>query len=372
MQDRFNEKAVSLLKAILSHLLSQHISSDFEKGVFEKFNRVRIKDSTKFALPEAYAEQYKGYGGVTHNSSSMISIQYEYDLLSGTTMDTRLTSGLCNDQADSRDHTNDIAENDLFIRDLGYCTIDYMTKVDENGACFLNRLAPKIKVYRADEPDKELDLKACVRRLKKHKLPYLEYRVLIGKKAKMATRLILSAVDEQTYQKRMRKTRKQARSYGHQVSDNFSNRAKLNLFITNTNSTDLPARHIQPAYSLRWQIELIFKVWKSQANINDLKEVRIQRFECQLLGKIIWLLLHWKLYSWLDHNIIRKNTSKCGSIWKYYKLAYSFSAKLRNLTLGLDKIENLIVYLSNIPLKLLTLEKKKGKTSYYQKLTALN
>ena len=372
LQDRFNHKAVRVLKAVLSHLLSLHIPSDFDKGIFEKFHRVRIKDSTRFALPETYSGRYQGYGGVTNFSASMISIQYEYDLLSGTTMDARLTSGLSNDQADSRDHTHDIAKNDLFIRDLGYCTIDYMAKLDQKGAFFLNRLAPKTKIYHAEDPDQELDLKACVRRLKKYKLPYLEYHVLIGKEAKLATRLILSCVDQQTYQKRIKKTRKQARSYGHQVSDQFLDRAKLNLFITNTEANDLPAQHIQPTYSLRWQIELIFKVWKSQARINDWKEVKIDRFECQLLGKIIWLLLHWKLYSWLDHNIIRKKTNYCGSLWKYYKIAFNLSDQLRRVSLGYESPETIFSYLNHIPIWLLTLEKKKGKTSYYQKLKSLN
>jgi len=372
LQNRFNHKAVRLLKAVLSHLLNLHIPSDIDKGIYERFNRVRIKDSTRFALPERYAERYQGYGGVTNFSAAMISIQYEYDLLSGTPMDARLTSGLSNDQSDSRDHTHDIAEGDLFIRDLGYCTADYMKKIDQNGAFFVNRLAPQIKIYYADQPDKELDLKACVKKLKRYNLPYLEYHVLLGKEAKLAARLILSCVDQQTYQKRIKKTQKQARSYGHQVSDNFRNRAKLNLFVTNTEADDLPAQHVQPTYSLRWQIELIFKVWKSQARINDLKEVKIDRFECQLLGKLIWLLLHWKLYCWLDHNIIRKKTTYCGSLWKYYKLAFNLSGQLRRVSLGYQSPETILSYLKNIPIKLLALEKKKGKTSYYQKLKPLN
>ncbi len=77
----------------------------------------------------------------------MISIQYEYDLLSGQAMDLRLTSGTINDQRDAKDNTHDIVENDLFIRDLGYATIPYMKHIKSNKAFFLNRLSPQTKVY---------------------------------------------------------------------------------------------------------------------------------------------------------------------------------------------------------------------------------
>lgn len=361
-----------MLKEVLSGLLSKQISSGFDKGLFSHFNRVRIKDSTRFALPESYACQYKGYGGVTHNSASMISIQCEYDLLSGKTMDLRLTNGLCNDQSDSRDFTNQVERADLFIRDLGYCTIDYMSRLSEKGAYFLNRLTPKVKVYYADESDRELDIKHCLKRLKRHGLPYLEYQVLIGKTAKLPARLVISSVDQSTYEKRMRKVRKQARSYGHQTSDEFRSRAKANLFVTNAPVENLSTKQVQPAYSLRWQIELIFKIWKSQANINNLKEVKIHRFECQLLGQIIWLLLHWKLYWWLNLYINSKNKEILCSPWKYYKCAYRLTHKLRGVANQLIKPKELIGLLTKIPIDLIKLEKKRNSYNHIYLFLTLN
>lgn len=372
LQERFNARAVLLLKEVLSRLLGQHLPSVYCKGLLEGFNRVRIKDSTRFALPEAYAPNYKGYGGVTRNSASMISIQCEYDLLSGQTMDLRLTNGLCNDQADSRDFTMDIQQGDLFIRDLGYCTMDYMSKLSNKGAYFLNRLAPKVKVYHAEDPDRELDVDHCLKKLKKHQLPHLEYRVLMGKEAKLPARLIISAVDQAIYERRVRKTRKRARSCGHQTSDQFRTRAKANIFVTNAPAQQLSASRVQSAYGLRWQIELIFKIWKSQAKINDIKEVKIHRFECHLLGQVIWLLLHWKLYWWLNHRLTKQNGRVRISPWKYYKFAYRSAAKLRRIALEIDPPEGYIKSIIGIPIQLLVLEKKNNKNSNIYELLSLN
>ncbi len=55
--------------------------------------------------------------------------------------------------------------------------------------------------------------------MKRHKLPYLEYQVLVGKKAKTPCRLVIYQVDRSIYEKRIGKTSKQAKSCGYQVSE---------------------------------------------------------------------------------------------------------------------------------------------------------
>ena len=115
IHERFNPKAVAFLNAVLATLLEREFEIRVKDQALSSFARIRIKDSTRFALPEAYASNYKGHGGATHNSASMISIQYEYDLCSGNTMDLRLTTGVRNDQKDAKENTHDIKKNDLFI-----------------------------------------------------------------------------------------------------------------------------------------------------------------------------------------------------------------------------------------------------------------
>lgn len=115
---RFTAQAVAFLKRCLDILLFQKIRYQGDKELLKShFKRIRIKDSTKFSLPDPFSEKYRGYGGALSQSSSMISIQYEYDFISGQSMDLRLTSGLLNDQSDSAEFTHDIREKDLFLRD---------------------------------------------------------------------------------------------------------------------------------------------------------------------------------------------------------------------------------------------------------------
>ncbi|WP_412676493.1 transposase [Aneurinibacillus migulanus] len=44
-------------------------------------------------------------------------------------------------------------------------------------------------------------------------------------------------------------------------------------------------------YSLRWQIEILFKVWKSIFRIHRIKKVKKERLNCHLYGTLISILI---------------------------------------------------------------------------------
>ena len=371
IHERFNEHAVAFMKSILSRLLENQLKAGSVETNLSFFNRIRIKDSTRFALPAAYAKIYKGYGGVVANSQSMISIQYEYDLLSSSTLDLRLTSGTRNDQRDSKENTHDIAENDLFIRDLGYSTLGYLSQIVKGKAYFLNRLNSQTTVYNLEKDHEPIDFLKCRKKIKKYNLPYLEFNVSIGRDAQLPCRLIIYPVDQDTYEKRLRATSKQAKSYGHQVSEDFKCKSHLTLYITNVQDDKLPASAIKKTYALRWQIELFFKIWKSQGNIDKVKEMKLHRFECQLIAKLIWLIVHWKIFCYLTDHLKHNQKNKSCSVWKYYKHAFRINTLVRDIITKPDKLLILVLDLTTIASNQFSLEEKNGKTAHFKILSTL-
>jgi hypothetical protein len=370
MQERFNKHAVAFVKSVLQMLLENQLQSTV-KGSLSFFNRVRIKDSTRFTLPPAYAQTYEGLGGAVANSQSMISIQYEYDLLSCATLDLRLTTGRRNDQLDAKENTHDIAENDLFIRDLGYSTMGYLQQIIKGKAYFLNRLNSQTIAYKTEKGNAQIDFLKCQKKIRKYNLPYLQYNAAIGKDAQLPCRLIIYPVDRSTYEKRIRKITKQASSYGHQVSEAFKVKAQLTLYITNVAEDKLPASAIKKTYGLRWQIELFFKIWKSQANIDQVKGMKLHRFECQLIAKLLWLIIHWKIFRFIASHANSKMKDKSCSAWKYYRHAFRMNPIVRNILAKPEKVISLLEDLVQIAFDQFGLEEKKGKTSHYKTLVAL-
>lgn len=205
---RFNKEAVAFMEKVLGSVMGEQLKEASRPSFLSMFNRVRIKDSTKFSLPAAFNAVYKGFGGAIAKAKAIISIQFEYDLLSGKTLDMKMTSGCRNDQADSKESLDDIRENDLFIRDLGYVTLDYLKRIILGGAYFLNRAPAKAHIFTDKEGMPLFDFKKVAKKLKKQKLAFMEVRVLLGKGKFDPCRLIVSQVDTKTYEKRLIKAQK--------------------------------------------------------------------------------------------------------------------------------------------------------------------
>jgi hypothetical protein len=63
------------------------------------------------------------------------------------------------------------------------------------------------------------------------------------------------------------------------------------IFITNVSETILSVEQILLIYRLRWQIELIFKVWKSRAKLKEIGDHRPDRVSCQCYARLTALVL---------------------------------------------------------------------------------
>ena len=64
----------------------------------------------------------------------------------------------------------------------------------------------------------------------------------------------------------------------------------MNLFITNVKTGQLPLEAVLQLYWLRWQIELVFKTWKSIFNLHTVHSMKVERFKCVLYSRLFFYL----------------------------------------------------------------------------------
>ena len=93
-----------------------------------------------------------------------------------------------------------------------------------------------------------------------------------------------------------------------------------NLYLTNAGADKLPDEVVRLIYSLRWQIELLFRIWKSLLLIEQTKGMNIFRFECFLYGRLIFILLSTELLSFIRSTLQEAAIEVELSEWKTLKL----------------------------------------------------
>ena len=340
LHKKFNPKAVEFMKEVLKLQISKQFKLAENEGLRSCFQAVNIKDSSKFSLPTNYDNHYPGFGNFS-KKNGLMNIQYEYDLLSGNWISLELTTIKRNDQQDSKETIDKIAKGALYLRDLGYITPIYLKAVLDKEAYFLNRLPAQISVY--DLKGQPIDWKKTDRKFNKTNVSSMEMEVKIYEKERLDCRLIIERVGEEEYRKRLDKAAKSAKSRGVGISDAHKLRCRYNTFITNVAKEVLPFEKARKTYYLRWQIELVFKTWKSFFEINQVKKVKKERMECQLLAKLIWIVLNWRLFQTCNNHLRIMKAETGMSTIKFFKRCLKFSESLRKVVMKILSIENWLI-----------------------------
>jgi hypothetical protein len=363
IDERFNETAVNFMRSIFEEQLSKQIEENINPDFLKKFNRVRIKDATRFDLPERLKDYFKGFGGML-TSGAGIGIQYEFDLKNGKALDFDLTDAIRPDCKDAQEKTGDIEAGDLILRDLGYFSINVLKEIIKHEAYLVSRLQTKILVY---EPDnQEISFQKLYSWMTEHKISHLQKQVLIGKEDKIPIRLIIDIVPEAVYQKRLKKIEQYNRKKGNQTTDDYKARCRFNLMVTNTDEKDISHENVYLLYKLRWQIELIFKIWKSTCGIDKLQPMKYHRFICTLYAKLLLVLINNQIFNIMQKHLYKK-FHKLLSRNKCFKTLIRCFAKMRELLSNKKhKIDDFLLYIANLFLRNHWLEKRKNRVNYIE------
>lgn len=288
LDERYNTYAVKFMQSCYEHLLNE-VLQDYGKekviAIPTVFKSIELTDATSFKIPDFSETFYKGGGGV----KASIKFQHRYNLLKGESTGTKIVSGNENDKLFLPDLEPLIEVNCLYIKDLGYFKLGHLDKITSAKGYFLSRYKALTNCF-IKEGDKfaEVSLQDLVR--------HSEYaEIYLGKDTKLKVRMIIEPASAQSTVKRLAKVKKSAATHHGQVQDDTLFLCYYNIYIANIGAQDLPLPWIHSVYALRWQIELLFKIWKSLFEIDEIKKMSIFRFECYIYGRLIAILLTQKV-----------------------------------------------------------------------------
>lgn len=338
---RFSEASTAFVKELVREAIVSQACISIDPSNWQLFKTVRVKDSTTIELHNSLADVFEGFGkGGGPNSKAAVSIQYEFDVKSNRIFDIDLQPATHRDANDAKAKVDDVQPGDLIIRDLGYYSDEVIAGYALRGAYFISKLSHGVSVRTHPDASEKIDFGELFRIFRKAGQTHVDMEVFIGKKRRPA-RLVAVLMPEDVYQKRIRQRNRDNRSAGYAISDEYKSRAHFNLFVTNIPSADCSYDTICNLYRIRWQIELVFKAWKSVMRIDQLRKLKRERMLTTLYGKLLWIFLNWKIISECRNDCYRTDrkllsTLKCFKTLK--ERSYQIRMGIFKMQHGLDEM----------------------------------
>jgi hypothetical protein len=289
IENRMQPETVTMTKMILKEKLSVSLKEKKVKAydeIIKKFKTLYIEDSTIFKLPDELSSVFPGNVS-KGKKKSQAKIHALYNFTENIFPFLDLHSYTENDQSLSLNALSYVSKGDLLLRDMGFLVLNVLEQLIRMGVFFISRKSAGIKVYDINNKE-EIKLTKELRKSR-----FFDKEVLIGRKTKIKMRLvILPLPPEQAAERRRKARRDRDRRLNH--NKEYYELLGYSIFITNIPQQMCSVEEIKKMYGLRWQIEIIFKSWKSCFSLEKLipsKCKRPERIYCMIHLWLLYILL---------------------------------------------------------------------------------
>jgi hypothetical protein len=290
---RHGPRLVAFLRDLLARATQLLVGSRGTLApLLERFSKVILLDSSTVPLPDDQRQEFPGCGGGAGGGAAALKLQTELDLRSGVITHLGLEAGRSPDGATPRQQAR-YGPGALRIADLAYFCLKVFAACAAAGEYFLSRWQFGTRVYTPDGTP--LDLLAWLGR---QAGPWIDQEVLLGRAERLACRLLAWRLPQAQADRRRQKLRRDYRDkYGHEPSAARLAWCDWTVLVTNVPAAKLTPAEAAVLYRARWQIELLFKRWKSQglvAQLSGAGEVRpLVRVWARLLAALVqhWLVV---------------------------------------------------------------------------------
>jgi len=297
---KFNEHSVTFLKTIFLMLFTMQMRISMDKNKITStldFNRVRILDGTSIKLAQKLGRFYQGTTGAG------VKCQIEFDYLTGRFLYMELQDGKAADSVSGMKRLDSVQENDLILQDTGYFNRKMFKKIDEAKAFYVSR-APIDTTFYVDSQNPRYHKDGKIMAKYAYERLYLENelktmkrgtireypKVYFGSGEKYPTRLVIYRMTEEQEARQLERIRRRGQTKSGKIKKKSYDMSSISIYITNFPQR-VPAKEVPELYRYRWQVELVFKSWKSDMKVDFYGDMKKERWECHFYAELILLLL---------------------------------------------------------------------------------
>lgn len=284
--------------------------------ILERFPSVDVIDSSSITLPEEMQERFRGSGGRSGSGASALKLQTELDLRSGALKHVEIEEGRSPDGRTIRQETPR-GPGVLRITDLGYFSLPVFATMAAAGEYFLSRL--QIGTHVLHEGLKVDILPWLARQAG----PFVDVQIVLGQQQRLPCRLIAWRLPPEQANRRRQKLRKEMMSkHGRPPTSAGLAWCDWTILVTNAPAQLLTPPEAAALYRARWQIELLFKRWKSHGLVAELSGATVTRQMVRLWARLTAAVIqHWLTVGTIGGDATR-------SLDKVYKAVRAFVGRL--------------------------------------------
>lgn len=297
LSQRFSTRSVALLRGVLQDALGVLLDAEpvavallqaFPGGVF-------LNDTTQVAWHDDWQADWPGSG-----TAAARKLPTRFDLLRGTLALDVIPA--CHHDTTTAQANDAFPRDAVVIEDLGYLDLGRMQTRQAAGVATV--LPLRCTLALADARGRGVRLRTWLRR---HAGRVVERPVWIqGQRL----RLVALPASPTTAARHRQALTSDARDHGRPPNALAVALADWILILTTIPPERATASQIGTLMRLRWQIELLFKLWKDQGKLDETRGWNPERIDTEWYAKLLGLLVqHWILlttgWQWADRSLVK-------------------------------------------------------------------
>jgi hypothetical protein len=289
LDQRFGEESVKFAQELLAETVKIVVSGEAVAiELLNRFTDVVIHDSTVVGLPKCLEAMWPGCGN-QEGTAAAIKFQVGMSLKYGTLKGPFPKPGKEVDVTGAIPKYVELAVGSVWFGDLGYWDLKQVLEFITAGVDWFSRYKVDVAVF--DRQGNRLDL---IGWLKQQTATSVELAVELGIDHRVPCRLIAVRVSDEVAARRRTELRRQAREKGFTVSPKRLALADWVIYVTTIPATKLSIDDALVFGAIRWQVELLFKLWKSYAGIDVSRSQNPNRVLTEIFLKLVGVVIeHW-------------------------------------------------------------------------------
>ena len=307
IEERMTPQAAALMRRLLEEMVAMVISSqECPVPILQSFDGVYLQDGTVLTLPDELQDYWRGSGETGGEAGLRVQLRINWS-------DGKLTgpwlqdARACENTGEATVEHTPLPKGALYVTDSGYLILKRMRELDAQGDFWLTPARANLII--TDKYGIRRDLPSFVA---SRPAGLIDEWVWVGADKQLFCRLLVWPSEEKARpRKKNQKTRRKGSRHDVQVGRRKAAKGKKGrkraeesphhrhlkgalVLLTNAPVSRLSVPQARMLLRVRWQIELIWKLWKQDGKVDCWRSEKGMRILCEVYAKLMAMILqHW-------------------------------------------------------------------------------